>query len=41
MQENDPNLKVLADPTVWVAATATSDTQTALNAYGSKLVGDL
>jgi len=39
MQENDPNVTVLADPTVWVTATATSDTQTALNAYGSKLVG--
>ena len=39
MQENAPNLTVLGDPTVWVAATATSDTQTALNAYGSKLVG--
>ena len=39
MKANAPNIKVLADPTVWVAATATSDTQTALNAYGSKLVG--
>jgi len=39
MKENDPNVTVLADPTVWVAATATTDTQTALNAYGSKLVG--
>jgi ribose transport system substrate-binding protein len=35
MQENAPNINVLSDPTVWVAATATSDTQTALNAYGS------
>jgi simple sugar transport system substrate-binding protein/ribose transport system substrate-binding protein len=39
MQENAPNITVLSDPTVWVAATATSDTQTALNAYGSNLKG--
>jgi simple sugar transport system substrate-binding protein/ribose transport system substrate-binding protein len=39
MQENAPQVQVLADPTVWVAATATTDTQTALNAYGSKLKG--
>jgi ABC-type sugar transport system substrate-binding protein len=39
MQENAPNITVLSDPTVWVAATATSDTQTALNAYGSDLKG--
>ena len=39
MKANAPSINVLADPTVWVAATATTDTQTALNAYGSKLVG--
>jgi simple sugar transport system substrate-binding protein/ribose transport system substrate-binding protein len=39
MQENAPNITVLSDPTVWVAATATSDTQTALDAYGSQLKG--
>ena len=39
MQENAPKITVLSDPTVWVAATATSDTQTALDAYGSNLKG--
>jgi len=39
MQENAPNINVLSDPTVWVAATATTDTQTALNAYGSQIKG--
>jgi ABC-type sugar transport system substrate-binding protein len=39
MQENAPNITVLSDPTVWVAATATSDTQTALASYGSSLKG--
>ncbi len=37
MKENDPSVKVLADPTVWVAATAATDTQTAVNAYGSQV----
>ena len=37
MKENDPGVKVLADPTAWVEATAATDTQTALNAYGSKV----
>jgi ABC-type sugar transport system substrate-binding protein len=37
MKENDPGVKVLADPTVWVAATAATDTETAINAYGSKV----
>jgi ABC-type sugar transport system substrate-binding protein len=37
MKENDPAVKVLADPTVWVAATAATDTETAINAYGSKI----
>ena len=33
-----PNVTVLGDPTVWVAATAMTDTQTALNAYGTQLM---
>lgn len=37
MKENDPGVKVLADPTVWVAATAATDTETAINAYGSQV----
>ena len=37
MKKNAPNVKVLADPTVWVAATAVTDAQTAVNAYGSQL----
>jgi len=37
MKENDPGVKILADPTVWVAATAVTDIQTALNAYGSQV----
>ncbi len=37
MKENDPGVKVLADPTVWVAATAATDTETAVNAYGSQV----
>jgi ABC-type sugar transport system substrate-binding protein len=35
MKENDPSVKVIADPTVWVESTAATDIQTALNAYGS------
>jgi ribose transport system substrate-binding protein len=35
MKENDPAVKVLGDPTVWVESTAATDIQTALNAYGS------
>ena len=37
MKENDPGVKILSDPTVWVEATAAKDIQTALNAYGSKI----
>jgi ABC-type sugar transport system substrate-binding protein len=37
MKENDPGVKILKDPTVWVEATAATDIQTALNAYGSKI----
>ena len=37
MKENDPSVKVLSDPTVWVEATAAKDIQTALSAYGSKV----
>jgi simple sugar transport system substrate-binding protein/ribose transport system substrate-binding protein len=37
MKANDPAVKVLADPTVWVESTAATDIQTALNAYGSKV----
>src|SRR5580700_2446888 len=37
MAANDPAVKVLADPTVWTDATAVTDAQTAVNAYGSQL----
>jgi ABC-type sugar transport system substrate-binding protein len=37
MQANDPNVTVLNDPTVWNDATAVSDAQTAITAYGSNL----
>jgi len=37
MKENDPGVTVLADPTVWVAATAATDTETAVNAHGSQI----
>lgn len=37
MQANDPNVKVLNDPTVWNDSTAISDAQTAITAYGSNL----
>jgi ribose transport system substrate-binding protein len=37
MQENAPNVTVLNDPTVWTLATAVTDAQTAVNAYGSNL----
>ena len=37
MAANDPNVKVLKDPTVWVDPTAVTDAQNAVNAYGSKL----
>jgi len=37
MAANDPNVHVLKDPTVWTEATAVTDAQTAVNAYGSAL----
>jgi len=37
MKENDPGVKILSEPTVWVEATAATDIQTALAAYGSKV----
>jgi ribose transport system substrate-binding protein len=37
MAANDPGVKILKDPTVWVDATAVTDAQNAVNAYGSKL----
>jgi simple sugar transport system substrate-binding protein/ribose transport system substrate-binding protein len=37
MKANDPGVKVLAEPTVWVEATAAKDIATELNAYGSQI----
>jgi ribose transport system substrate-binding protein len=37
MAANDPGVHVLKDPTVWTDATAVTDAQNAVNAYGSKL----
>jgi ribose transport system substrate-binding protein len=37
MAANDPNVKILKDPTVWTDATAVTDAQNAINAYGSQL----
>jgi len=37
MAANDPNVKVLKDPTTWTDATAVTDAQNAINAYGSQL----
>jgi ABC-type sugar transport system substrate-binding protein len=37
MAKNAPNVKVLKDPTVWTDATAVTDAQNAINAYGSQL----
>jgi ABC-type sugar transport system substrate-binding protein len=37
MASNDPGVKVLKDPTVWTDATAVTDAQDAINAYGSQL----
>ena len=39
MAANDPGVKILKDPTVWTDATAVTDAQNAVNAYGSKLKG--
>ncbi len=37
MSANDPGVTILKDPTVWTDATAVTDAQNAVNAYGSKL----
>jgi ABC-type sugar transport system substrate-binding protein len=37
MAANDPNVKILKDPTVWTDATAVTDAQNAINAYGKQL----
>jgi len=37
MKANDPGVTVLAKPTVWTDATAVTDAQNAINAYGTKL----
>jgi simple sugar transport system substrate-binding protein/ribose transport system substrate-binding protein len=37
MKANDPSVKVLKEPTVWTDATAVTDAQNAINAYGSQL----
>jgi ABC-type sugar transport system substrate-binding protein len=37
MALNDPAVKILKDPTVWVDATAVTDAQNAVDAYGSQL----
>jgi ribose transport system substrate-binding protein len=37
MTANDPNVKVLKEATVWTDATAVTDAQNAINAYGSQL----
>jgi ribose transport system substrate-binding protein len=37
MAQNDPTVKILKDPTVWTDATAVTDAQNAINAYGSQL----
>jgi ABC-type sugar transport system substrate-binding protein len=37
MAANYPGVKVLKDPTVWTDATAVTDAQNAVNAYGSQL----
>jgi len=37
MAANDPAVKILKDPTVWTDATAVTDAQNAVNAYGSQL----
>jgi ribose transport system substrate-binding protein len=37
MAANDPGVKVLKDPTVWTDATAVTDAQNAINAYGPQL----
>ena len=41
MAANDPGVKLLKDPTVWTDATAVTDAQDAVNAYGSPAEGHL
>jgi ABC-type sugar transport system substrate-binding protein len=37
MAKNAPNVHILKDPTNWITATAVTDAQNAVNAYGSQL----
>jgi ribose transport system substrate-binding protein len=37
MAANDPGVKILKDPTVWTEATAVTDAEDAINAYGKNL----
>ena len=37
MKLNDPGVKILSEPTVWVEGTAATDIQNQLNAYGSQV----
>jgi ABC-type sugar transport system substrate-binding protein len=37
MALNDPGVKILKDPTIWTDATAVTDAQNAVDAYGGKL----
>ncbi len=37
MAANDPGVHILKDPTNWITATAVTDAQNAVNAYGSQL----
>ena len=39
MAKNAPNVHILKDPTNWITATAVTDAQNAVNAYGSQLKG--
>ena len=39
MAANDPGVHILEDPTNWITATAVTDAQNAVNAYGSQLKG--
>src|ERR1700678_3518944 len=41
MAANDPGVKILKDPTVWTDATAVTDAQAAVNAYGSPVKAPL
>lgn len=37
MAKNNPGVKVLKDPTVWVASTAVTDAENAIDAYGTQV----